>query len=371
VSHEPDLATAAAELLAQRSSEPRAKAVDRQQGIALVAHAIGESARRRRFRGFGLAAAGISAAAAVFVVAGWLGGQRLHSRPAEAAKVCAGPECSAGPALAATGTIAGRPFEPGQSIVAGRGRSTLIEFAPGTQIALDEATELEYRQGDSLRRFGLLRGAVHLHVAKLASGQRFMIETADTEVEVRGTAFDVATTGSEGCASPRTRVDVTQGVVEVRFHGKTFFVHAGQHWPERCEVDAEPSLAPSKISSLPLAAARPRGASLSHGAPSTAPEAHVETAPATRESELSLQNDMYSEAVSARRAGRSSEAIAAYERLLARFPNGPLAESASVGKLRLLAKVDTARARNEARAYLSRYPRGMARAEAEALLGTP
>ena len=81
MSHEPDLITAAAELLAKRSSEPRAKAVDRQQGIALVAHAIGESARRRRFRGFGLAAAGISAAAAVFVVAGWLGGQRLHSRP--------------------------------------------------------------------------------------------------------------------------------------------------------------------------------------------------------------------------------------------------------------------------------------------------
>jgi TolA-binding protein len=80
---------------------------------------------------------------------------------------------------------------------------------------------------------------------------------------------------------------------------------------------------------------------------------------------------LYSEAVAARRAGRSSDALTAYERLLSRYPNGPLAESASAGRLRLLAKLDTARARSEARAYLSRYPRGMARAEAEALLGEP
>jgi ferric-dicitrate binding protein FerR (iron transport regulator) len=367
VSHEPDLSTIAGEILAERAPEPRAKGFDRQQGITLVAQAIAERTRRRRWQRIGLIAGGLSAAAAVFVIAGFIGAQRA----AQEAKACEGAACDEA-ALARVGTVAGRPFEPGQSIVAGRGRSTLIEFGPATRIALDESTELEYRQGDGTRRFGLVRGVVHLDVAKLQPGQRFLVETGDTEVEVRGTSFDVATGSESGCASPRTRVEVSHGVVDVRFRGKTFRVHQGQHWPERCEVEAAiavPAAAPESPapSSAEPQAAAPRVRAARHA---KTPGAAPRPAP-TRESELAAQNDLYSEAVAARRAGRSSDALVAYERLLTRFPNGPLAESASAGRLRLLAKLDSTRARSEARAYLSRYPRGMARAEAEALLGEP
>jgi TolA-binding protein len=86
---------------------------------------------------------------------------------------------------------------------------------------------------------------------------------------------------------------------------------------------------------------------------------------------LAEQNDLYAEAAALHRSGRSSDALAAYDRLLARFPSGPLAESASVGRLRILAKSTGSRAKEEARHYLSRYPRGIASAEAQALLGKP
>jgi outer membrane protein assembly factor BamD (BamD/ComL family) len=84
---------------------------------------------------------------------------------------------------------------------------------------------------------------------------------------------------------------------------------------------------------------------------------------------LTDQNDLYAAAVAARRAGKFGEAVAGYDRLLARYPDGPLAEAATVERLRLLAKTDSTRAKEEAARYLSRYPRGFARSEAAALVG--
>ena len=43
------------------------------------------------------------------------------------------------------------------------------------------------------------------------------------------------------------------------------------------------------------------------------------------------------------------------------------AEAAAVERMRLLARGDAVRARDAARAYLARYPKGFARAEAERL----
>ncbi len=404
---EDDFSRIAAQLLASRPVEARPRGVDRDQGIAIVAHAIAERARRR-FRVRVLSVTGLVAAAAcVAVFAGRWGG----ASHALAAGTCASaePGCLVS---SRTGLVEGHAFEPGQSIVAGRGRSTVVEFGPITRLSLDEFSELEYRQGDTTRRFSLLRGAVHLRVDKLKSGQRFLVETPDAEVEVRGTVFSVALAQpGDACASPRTRVLVDEGVVTVRFHGAISTVRAGESWPVGCaeaalpaapSVSSTPSVSPTPSAALSPEAHSDRPHSPSAGAPrvnesgaaratvstlnavstvdSTAPSKAADASlkrgtssfPVTDAgAALSEQNDLFAKAVTLRQSGRLGEALSAYEEVIRRFPNGALAESASGEHLRLLIKTDPTRARAEARVYLARYPRGFAAREAQALLGAP
>jgi hypothetical protein len=347
----------AAELLAERSNEARPRSVDRMRGIAVVAQAISEQQHRRRRRRLLLACSGVAVAASVALAAGFWGAH--HGSRREVSAVAAGTE---------RGSVAGRPFEPGQSVVAAKGHSAVVNFGSITRIRLDELSELEYREGDATRRFALLRGAIHLRVAKLKPEQRFLVETPDAEIEVRGTEFDVAVPdSSSNCGGSRTRVSVREGAVEVRFQGQVARVPAGGHWPESCGASAaraeakEPKAAlsaPSRSAELP-----------SHARTQRVPVESAALQPSA--SELAEQNDIFASAAAARHAGRIADALALYDRLLMRFPGGPLAESASIGKLRLLSRTDPEQARVEARRYLSRYPRGMARAEANALLKTP
>jgi hypothetical protein len=85
-------------------------------------------------------------------------------------------------------------------------------------------------------------------------------------------------------------------------------------------------------------------------------------------SDLPAQNDMFDAAMSARRRGDLRGAIAAFDRLLSRFPACPLAESATAERMKILAEVDPARASDAAWEYLRRYPAGFARNDAQALL---
>ena len=374
MSDEHEYATLAADLLRERKAEARTRGVDRLQGISVVTRAMAKRDRRKAQMRVLTVGAALVAAAGIALIAGWYGA-RAPGRSASG--VCTAPSCVGATAPAEFGMVAGRPFEPGQSIAAGRGRATVVEFGPVTRITLDELSELEYRQGDRTRRFALLSGAVHLKVEKLSAGQRFLVETVDTQVEVRGTVFDVALTGPDDCASPKTRVSVEEGVVDVRFKGKLTRVHAGQSWPASCEEPVtEPAHTPEarakSASAPPRAAVAPGAAKPAEPAANTtssrsdaAAGKPAETAPS---SSLAEQNNLYAEAAALHRAGRFGDALSAYERLLARFPNGPLAESASVGRLRILAKSERARAKDEARRYLSRYPHGIASAEAQALL---
>lgn len=385
---ERDYASIAAELLARRKPEARSRLVDRAHGISVVTGAMAKRARlHARVRALKLGGL-LAAAAGLALVAGWLG---AHSRAQSMVSACSAPSCLPPAAPAHLGMVAGRPFEPGQSIVAGRGRATVVEFGSVTRIALSELSELEYREGSHTQRFGLLSGAVHLKVEKLEAGQRFLVETADAQVEVRGTVFGVAVLPPEDtCAGSRTRVTVEEGLVEVRSRGKTTRIRPGQSWPASCEEPplAAPAAPPARVASSEKAAVVSRShampparvASIEQGAVSAPAPAHDTAASASKPSGesnaqvssiLAEQNNLYAEAAALHRSGRSSDALAAYDRLLARFPGGPLAESASVGRLRILAKSSGSRAKEEARHYLSRYPRGIASAEAQALLGKP
>jgi hypothetical protein len=245
--------------------------------------------------------------------------------------------------------VEGRALASGSRIMTpANGRATL-SFSTGTSVALGEAADLSVEDEGDSQRLRLAAGYVDLHVAKLGPGQRFVVDTQDTEVEVRGTQFRVATVeGDPSCgAGATTRVTVSEGVVVVRHAGIEAHVEAGGQWPAGCaRVGTTPAAVSPKFAGGERAwtGVRPRG------------------------SELAAQNDMFAQAASLRRRGDLQGALSAFDRLLSRYPGGPLAESASVERMRLLKVVAPERAAAGAREYLARYPSGFARAEAESLV---
>jgi hypothetical protein len=389
---EQDFSRLAASLLSRNANGGLPRIVDREQGIAIVARAIGESARRKQRARLLVYGAAFASAAGVALVAGFLGARHATATGEAALNCSANGTCSPVAAALQVGRVDGHNFVPGESLEARGAQGKRVEFPHATEVALDPQTDLEYRQGDTTRRFGLMRGAVHLRVGKLAPGQRFVVETPDAEVEVRGTAFHVALAEpGSGCASPRTSVSVDEGVVEVRFHGETYRVTPGGHWPERCEIEAQPaplppitqpselSLETSSPANAPPARSAPRERRVAAPAAKPAAPSTVEATPPPTEnstasdssSALSEQNNLYAKAVAARRAGRLMEALASYEQLLDRFPNCALGESARAERLRLLMRINPTKAKVEAARYLARYPRGLASADARALLDRP
>jgi hypothetical protein len=125
--------------------------------------------------------------------------------------------------------------------------------------------------------------------------------------------------------------------VVVHHAGRESRIAAGEGWPRGC-------------------AGAPRGAR------AAAPSAPVSA------SSLAEQNDLFASAVAAKQSGEGAVALARFEAFVRRYPASPLAENASVERMRLLRATDPARARVAARAYLGRWPDGFARSEAEGVL---
>ena len=98
-------------------------------------------------------------------------------------------------------------------------------------------------------------------------------------------------------------------------------------------------------------------------APSAPPSAPPKVAPST---DLAAQNDLFADAIAKKRAGDHEGAIAAFDRLLAKWPASPHAESAAAERMRLASGT---RAIGYAKQYLARYPHGFAAAEAKAIVG--
>jgi hypothetical protein len=193
--------------------------------------------------------------------------------------------------------------------------------------------------------FDLRGGSVRFEVAKLATDDRFVVRTVDSEVEVRGTVFTVSLASPEpGCGSTPTRVSVTEGKVVVRHDGATTTLLPGDSWP-KC-APPTPSVA----------------ATTSALAPAVSPS-HAAKTPA---SDLASQNDLFAEGIAKKRNGDREGAIASFDRLLSKWPGSPLAENAAAERMRL---ANGARAVTYAKAYLARFPNGFAAKEAHAILG--
>lgn len=381
-------------------------AEDEARAIEAIAKAIEASRARKRRRTIALAAAGVIAFAAGFV------GIRLvgHSQQPTASNAPGHP--AADPTVSVAGyAISGEvrvvhdgrdaPLGDGAKvlasdrIVAKAGRASL-SFSTGTHVVVEQGSDVTLAEGGLVQRFELRSGAVRADVAKLRTGERFVVRTDDTEVEVRGTSFRVAVVPKHTCGVPSaTDVSVTEGRVWVRFAGQEVVLAAGESWPPSCTTKAEPAAiaptvavpaqtgvtllappqqgfgrpAPHAQGGLGSALSPVAAASVTTSRPppaaDTATTADVPPLPA---SELTEQNRAFEEALGAKRRGDAQGALGGFERFLAKYPKSPLVESAMAERMRILASTDEARARDAATQYLERFPSGFAAAEARAVL---
>jgi len=364
----PRYAAAAAKVLSKHLPTSIGVRGDAARGVATIERALRARARRRRL---GLGLGFVAAAAALWLVASYSGWLR---RPAPSLVSIDVSPAGNGAAVGA-GSL-GRPLsahallESGQHIETPLGGGASLQLSTGTAMDLSGLTSFRVDSQGAVQRFSLQRGMLSAHVAKLGAGQRFIVATPDAEVEVRGTRFRLSVVErAEACGGgTRTRLEVTEGVVQVRAPGEeSIDVRAGQSWPNDCVSAPPPSAAaPSATAPVPsVAVAAPRRAPLASPKAVASPP----SAPGERASELTPQNDLFAEATAQRRSGNNGAALRAYQELITRFPNGPLAENALVERMRLLA--GTSQGRAEAERYLALYPRGFAAAEAQKLAGTP
>jgi hypothetical protein len=328
---------------------------ERTETIDAIAHAIVAARGRRRLRQW----FGACAAAAVVVLAGFAGYRfAAHTVPnatapavatAPVAQIVAHP-VSGGSSVVVSGAQAplddGRLLGPGSRVVTPANGRAMLSFSTGSTVLLREGTDMTVSSEGSTQRLKVDAGTVELHVAKLAPDHRFIVDTPDSEVEVRGTRFTVSVVAPDPTcgAGARTRVAVTEGVVVVRHSALEDRVTIGEQWPSGCPHVATNASSVS-FKQLPVAALAPTGGS-----------------------SLADQNDLFAVAASAKRRGDPRGALAALDRFLTLYPSSPLVESATVERMRILQTMGSGRAPGAAKDYLSRYPNGFAHTEAEAIV---
>jgi hypothetical protein len=331
-------ATLAAEALREELASTPGPALlgDRTAAVEAIEQAL-RSRARRRVRPW--LAAGVAAAAAVALAASslWPARHPIAQAPAGAAS----PAVAARPAAAArdvdpasqlaveavegeggTATV-GEAVVPGDRLHGPSGGELVLRSGTGTRLRLGAASDMRVVALGALQKFVLDEGRVRAEVAKLGPGARFIIATPDAEVEVRGTRFEVSLApeaeGSD-CGFPvRTHVSVDEGVVVVRAGGREARVAAGEQWPVCAPL-------PAARASTPAPAARV-----------SAPAHHrSHKLAATASSTLAEQNDLFAAALAAGRRGDAREAVYWLDRLLERYPDGPMAGSARAQRQRLL-----------------------------------
>ena len=309
---EPRHAARAARFLRAQRNAGKPVPTDPGQAIAGLALAIGAAHRRRRVRRL------VSGGGAVVVAAAIVVGTQAWRRavPPTTRAPLATPDR---PSAAQASPPVPSTWAAGSPIHAGTAARTLTD-ADGTTIRLLPGTEMSVVRSDRVRWLALERGKLEAHVTKLAPGQRFVVATADREIEVRGTRFAVEVVRPTACGDgTATRVTVEEGIVEVRSPGGAGEqLRAGARWPLGCGGPATPG--PTGARGVP---ARPSGSK-------------SEPAASTLESE----NDLLARAIRAARAGDRAAALEELDRLLDRYPASPLRQAVAAERERLLRQVD-------------------------------
>jgi hypothetical protein len=226
-------------------------------------------------------------------------------------------------------------------------------------VSLPDGSSLDLRPATRLRIVGADPGEIRLRVERGAllcdvthrEGRRFVVEVASTEVEVKGTRFEVEVQeAAEGV--PSVRVSVERGAVEVRDPARAplAMLHAGETWASRAaapEVPASSAPAPAPPPVLPSAAP----------SASSPPGALLES-----------PRVLFERAAAARLAGHHEDAAAQLDRLVRRFPNDARAGLAAyqLGRVRLGSLHEPGRAVDAFTFALEHAPDDMFREDAEA-----
>lgn len=235
------------------------------------------------------------------------------------------------------------PLLAGDEIRSGEAGDATLGLGRGTRLALAGATQLRVIETGPTRRFFLLRGQVDASVAKLRAHERFVVDTPDGEVEVRGTRFSLKVTDAPadcGGAHQRSTVEVQEGSVWVRSAGEERVLTAGQSFTRLCAVAPSPPSQPVLQPSLPAREEirKPSASTASPRRRVSVPDPVRTPAEAPEpESRLAEQNDLLSSAMAAARAGEHDVALRRLDDLLARFPEGPLSETARIERQRIKA----------------------------------
>jgi len=308
---------------------------DRTASVAAIARALRARGRRRvvPWLGWGVAAA----AAAVLLSVGWRSlrstepatadGIARGDAPAET-KLAVADINGAGAAIEASDGV--RPATRGDRIAAGTSVRVpgtghlLLALDTGTRVRVGSSSRVRLAALGATQRFEVESGSLEADVAKVPLGGRFIVATGDAEVEVKGTRFEVAVVSTPSACAPfaRTQVMVQEGVVVVRFAGGEVRLPAGSVWP------ACPSPTPAVHGTRSRTRQRHTSATPLDSASSAAQRADAST--------LAEQNDLFAAALAARRRGDLGEAIHWLDRLIARYPNGQLIDSARAERQRLI-----------------------------------
>jgi ferric-dicitrate binding protein FerR (iron transport regulator) len=387
---------------------------DRQRLVAEIEQALRARARRRRVARRSLQLA-FGAAAALALIAGKLArpeGPLVDTIKAKSHRMdreltvigtSGGDEAAALIGSHGGSLKAGMAVAAGLTLRAPVSGEVRVGTADGTELTLEARTDLSVIEASETRRFSLDAGAVRAHVSRLFAGERFVVDTADAEVEVHGTVFRVAVVAADpSCGGgSTTRVSVSEGVVAVTVYGGgAVSVSAGEEWPRGCERAApraersahQVALRRQRESGKVEATAETALASMTDTVvvPPTSPRpllppperaeppATISTTdtvvvpltsppPLLPSSDLAAQNDLFAAAVRAKKVGQLADAARLFDELIAGYPQGPLVVSATVQRMKVLALIDPVAGARAAVDYLARFPNGFTRPEAQEL----
>jgi len=228
---------------------------------------------------------------------------------------------------------------PGDRVLTSAESGTTLVLSTGSRLEIAGQSDVQLRESGASQRFWLGTGGLRATVAKLGPHQRFLVQTSDSEIEVHGTVFSVKVepTASSG---RRTQVCLEEGVVVWHQSGReTRMIASDGHWvgceePTAQAASAPPAATTDGPSIQEAKPSRRTGPGMTHSAIQTK-EVPAGAAPPLPKSSLAEQNDLFSAAMTAESEGNLTLAIRRLETLLARYPDGSLAESAKTEAARL------------------------------------
>jgi hypothetical protein len=308
----PRLAQLAAKILRQHRG-PRADQIgDRARTVAALERALAARSHRRWPLPVALAAGAAAAAVATVI------GLRLLAPSPQGITA----QMTAGETTSFVRVGARGEYRAADAVLAGDRLHTRaaaqLALSSGSTIAMAAESDLDVLELGDHQRLSLSAGHLRARVKKLGPQQGFSVTTPDALVSVRGTEFDVDVGPDAGCGGrTATRVQVFEGVVVVDHAGTQTRLLPAQIWSTPCPAQAAnpPAAAPAAVAGRPS-----RPITLRSADPSPVP------APT---STLTEQNDLFEQAIVARRLGDRTTALRKLDTLLARFPDGPLAAPAA------------------------------------------